>query len=94
MPAKKGKKSQPPPPAEPELSEKGVAGKSLLDKSVVPFENREGPDPGTFEELRDLDIDANEIYGLSNMEDIRRIMLYLKQFCKLTPKAVQAEGLV
>ena len=91
MPAKKGKKSRPP-PAEPELSEQEVAGQSLLDKSVVPSGNREGPDPGTFEELRDLDIDANEIYGLSNMEDLKRIMLYLKQFCKLTPKAVQARG--
>ena len=92
MPAKKGKKSQPPPPAEPELSEQEVADQSLLDKSVVPSENGEGPDPGTFEELRDLDIDANEIYGFSNMEDLKRIMLYLKQFCKLTPKAVQARG--
>ena len=92
MPAKKGKKSQPPPPAEPELSEQDVAGQSLLDKSVVSSENREGPDPGTFEELRDLDIDANDIYGLSNMEDLKRIMLYLKQFCTLTPKAVQARG--
>ena len=92
MPAKKGKKSQPSPPAEPELSEQEVAGQSFLDKTVVPSENREGPDPGTFEELRDLDIDANEIYGLSNMEDLKKIMLYLKQFCKLTPKAVQARG--
>ena len=92
MPAKKGKKSQPPPPAERELSEQEVADQSLLDKSVVPSENGEGPDPGTFEELRDLDIDANEIYGFSNMEDLKRIMLYLKQFCKLTPKAVQARG--
>ena len=91
-PDKKGRKSQPPPPAEPELSEQEVAGQSLLDKSVVPSENREGPDPGTFEELRDLDIDANEIYGLTNMEDLKRIMSYLKQFCKLTPKAVQARG--
>ena len=95
MPAKKGKKSKPPPPAEPELFEQEVhcrTGQSLLDKSVVPSENREGPDPGTFEELRDLDIDANEICGLSNMVDLKRIMLYLKQFCKLTPKAVQARG--
>ena len=73
MPAKKGNTSQPPTPAEPELSEQEVAGQSLLDKSVVPSENREGPDPGTFEELRDLDIDANEIYGLSNMEDVWRL---------------------
>ena len=26
------------------------------------------------------------------MEDLKRIMLYLKQYCKLTPKAVQARG--
>ena len=39
-----------------------------------------------------MDIDANEIYGLSNMEDLKRIMLYTKQFCKLAPKAVQARG--
>ena len=92
-PVKKGRKSQsPPPPAEPELSEQEVAGQSLFDKSVMPSENREGPDPGTFKELRDLDIDANEIYGLTNMEDLKRIMIYLKQFCKLTPKAAQARG--
>ena len=48
---KKGKKSQPPlPPAEPELTEQEVAGQSLLDKIVVPSENREGPDPGSYEE--------------------------------------------
>ena len=89
----KGKKSQPPPPpAEPELTEQEVAGQSLLDKSVVPSENREGPDPGSYGDLRDLDIDANEIYGLSNVEDLKRIMLYVKQFCKLAPKAVQARG--
>ena len=92
-PGKRGRKSQPPPPAEPELSEQEVAGQSLLDKSVVPSENREGPDPGTFKELRSLDIDANEIYGLTNMEDLKRIMLYLKQFCKLTLRQSRPEGL-
>ena len=92
IPAKKGRKHQTPPPSEPVLSEQEIAGQSLLDTSVVPADNREGPDPGTFEELRELDIDANEIYGLSNMEDLKRIMLYLKQFCKLTPKSVQARG--
>ena len=90
---KKGKKSPPPPPpAEPELTEQEVVGQSLLDKSVVPSEHRKGPDPRSFEDLRDMDIDANEIYGLSNMEDLKRLMLYIKQFCKLTPKAVQARG--
>ena len=85
--------SQPPPsPAELELTEQEVAGQSLLDKSVVPSENREGPNPGTLEDLRQMDIDANEIYGLINMEDLKKIMLYMKQFCKLAPKAVQASG--
>ena len=46
----------------------------------------------SFADLRELDIEANEMYGLSNMEDLKRIMLYLKQYCKLTPKAVQARG--
>ena len=92
IPAKKGRRHQIPPPSEPALSEQEIAGQSLLDTSVIPTDNREGPDPSTFEELRELDIDANEIYGLSNMEDLERIMLYLKQFCKLTPKAVQARG--
>ena len=55
----------------------------------MPSENREGPYPGSFEDLRDMDIDANGIYGLSNMEDLKRIMLYTKQFCKLARKAVQ-----
>ena len=90
---KKSRKSQPPPPpAESELTEQEVAGQPLLDKSVVPFENREGPDPGTFEDLRAMDTDTNEIYGLSNMEDLKRAMFYIKQFCKLAPKAVQARG--
>ena len=90
---KKSKKSQPPPPpAEPELTEQEVAGQSLLDKSVVSSENGEGPDPESFEDLREVDIDTNEIYGLSNMEDLKRIILYIKQFCKLAPKAVQARG--
>ena len=89
---KKGRRHQIPPPSEPVLSEQEIAGQFLLDTSVIPADNREGLDPGTFEELRELDIDANEIYGLSNMEDLKRIMLYLKQFCKLTPKAVQARG--
>ena len=72
---KKGRKSQPSPsPAEPELTEQEVAGQSLLDRCVVPSENREGPDPGSYEDLRDMDIDASEIYGLSNMEDLKRIM--------------------
>ena len=92
IPAKKGRRHKIPSPSEPALSEQEIAGQSLLDTSVIPADNREGPDPGTFEELRELDIDANEIYGLSNMEDLKRIMLYLKQFCKLTPKAVQARG--
>ena len=58
----------------------------------MPSENREGPDPRSFGDLRDMDIDVNEIYGLSNMEDLKRIMLYIKQFCKLAPKTVQARG--
>ena len=78
IPAKKGRRHQTPPPSEPVLSEQEIAGQSLIDTSVIPADNREGPDPGTFEELRELDIDANEIYGLANMEDLKRIMLYLK----------------
>ena len=81
---KKCRESQPPPPpAEPEFTGQEVVGQSLLDKSVGPSENREGPDLGTFEDLREMDMDANEIYGLSNMEDLKRIMLHIKQFCKL-----------
>ena len=71
IPAKKGRRHQIPPPSEPVLSEQEIAGKFLLDTSVIPTDNREGSDPGIFEELRELDIDANEIYGLSNMEDLR-----------------------
>ena len=55
-------RNQFPPPSEPALSEQEIAGQSLLDTNVIPADNREGPDPGTFEELRELDIDANEIY--------------------------------
>ena len=83
---------QPSQSAEPEPSPQEVAGQSLLDTSVIPSENREGPEMESFADLRELDIDANEMYGLSNMEDLKRIMLYLKQYCKLTLKAVQARG--
>ena len=83
---------QPSQPAEPEPSPQEIAGQSLLDTGVIPSENREGPEMESFADLRELDIDANEMYGLSNMEDLKRIMLYLKQYCKLTPKAVQARG--
>ena len=76
----------------PELSQQEIAGQSLLDTSVVPSDNREGPKLELFEDLRDLGIDANEMYGLSNMEYFKKIMLYLKQYCKLTPKVVQARG--
>ena len=84
--------SQPSQSAEPEPSPQESTGQSLLDTSVIPSENREGPELESFADLRELDIDANEMYGLSNMEDLKRIMLYLKQYCKLTPKAVQARG--
>ena len=83
---------QPSQPTEPEPSPQEIAGQSLLDTSVIPSENREGPEMESFADLRELDIDANEMYGLSNMEDLKRIMLYLKQYCRLTPKAVQARG--
>ena len=83
---------QPSQSAEPEPSPQEIAGQSLLDISVIPSGNREGPEMESFAGLRELDIDANEMYGLSNMEDLKRIMLYLKQYCKLTPKAVQARG--
>ena len=78
--SKKGR-PQPAPPAEPELSQQEIAGQSLLNTSVIPSDNREGPELDSFEDLRDLDIDANEMYGLSNMEDLKKIMLYLKQYC-------------
>ena len=83
---------QPSQSAEPEPSPQEIAGQSLLDTSVIPSENREGPEMESFADLRELDIDTNEMYGLSNMEDLKRIMLYLKQYCRLTPKAVQARG--
>ena len=73
-------------PTEPGPSPQEIASQSLLDTSVIPSENREGPEMESFADLRDLDIDANEMYGLSNMEDLKRIMLYLKQYCKLTPR--------
>ena len=69
---------QPSQSAEPEPSPQEIAGQSLLDTSVIPSENREGPEIESFSDLRDVDIDANEMYGLSNMEDLKRIMLYLK----------------
>ena len=84
--------SQPSQSAEPEPSPQEIASQSLLDTSVIPSENREGPEMESFADLRELDIDANEMYGLSNMEDLKRIMLCLKQYCKLTPKAVQTRG--
>ena len=37
-----------------------------------------------------MDLDCNQIHGLANIEDLQRVSLYTSNYCKLTPKAVQA----
>ena len=44
---------QPSQSAEPEPSPQESAGQSLLDTSVIPSENREGPEMESFADLRD-----------------------------------------
>ena len=57
----------------PEPSPQEIAGQSLLDTSVIPSENREGPEIESFADLRELDIDANEMYGLSTWRILKEL---------------------
>ena len=71
------------------------AGQKLTDTSVADGASIEGvpdADPGLFEDLREMDLDCNQVYGLANMEDLQRVSLYTSNYCKLTPKAVQSRG--
>ena len=71
------------------------AEQKLIDTSVADGASIEGaPDagPGLFEELREMDLDCNQVYWLANMEDLQRVSLYTSNYCKLTPKAVQSRG--
>ena len=71
------------------------AGQKLIDTSVADGASIEGApdaDPTLFEELREMDFDCNQFYGLVNMEDLQRVSLYTSNYCKLTPKAVQSRG--
>ena len=78
---KKGRKSQPPPPpAELELTEQEVADQSLLDKSVVPSENRKGPDPRTFEDLRKMDTDAMKYMASAIWKTLRELCFVQSSF--------------
>ena len=83
-------------PATPDPSPQEEAGQRLIDTSVADGATIEGApesDPGLFEELREMDLDCNQVYGLANMEDLQRVSLHTSTYCKLTPKAVQARGL-
>ena len=71
------------------------AGQKLIVASVADGASIEGApdaDPGLFEELREMDLDCNQVNGLANMEDLQRVSLYTSSYCKLTPKAVQSRG--
>ena len=82
-------------PVSPDPSFQEEAGQRLIDTSVAGGATIEGApdsDPGLFEELREMDLDCNQVYGLANMEDLQRVSLYTANYCKLTQKAVQARG--
>ena len=77
-------------PVTPDPSPQEEAGEKLIDGTTI--EGAPESDPGLFEELREMDLDCNQVYGLANMEDLQRVSLYTSNYCKLTPKAVQARG--
>ena len=82
-------------PVSPDPSSQEETGQRLIDTSVADGATIEGApasDPGLFEELRKMDLDCNQVYGLANMEDLQRVSLYTANYCKLTSKAVQARG--
>ena len=82
-------------PITPDSSPQEEAGERLIDTSVADGATIEGApesNPDLFEELREMDPDCNQVYGLANMEDLQRVSLYTANYCKLTPKAVQARG--
>ena len=79
-------------PATPDPSPQEEADHRLVDTSVADGATIEGADPGLFEELREMDLDCNQVYDLANMEDLQKVSLYTANYCKLAPKAVQARG--
>ena len=90
QPEKKGER-----PVTPDPTPQEEAGQKLIDISVADGASIEGApdaDPGLFEELREMNLDCNQVYGLANMEDLQRVSLYTSNYCKLTPKAVQSRG--
>ena len=83
-------------PVTPDSTPQEEAGQKLINTSVADGTTIEGaPEsvPGLFEELREMDLDCNQVYGLANMENLQRVSLYTSTYCKLTPKAVQQGGL-
>ena len=64
---------QPSQSADPEPSPQEITGQSLLDTSVIPSENREGPEMESFADLRELDINSNEMYGLSTWRILKEL---------------------
>ena len=79
----------------PDQTPQEEAGQKLIDTSVADGPSIEGaPDADLdfFEELREVDLDCNQVYGLANMKDLQRVSLYTSNYCKLTPKAVQSRG--
>ena len=60
-------------PVTPDPSPKEEAGQKLIDTSVADGASIEGApdaDPGLFEELREMNLVCNQVYGLANMEDL------------------------
>ena len=82
-------------PVSPDPSSQKEGGQRLIDTSVtdgITIEGAPASDPGLFEELREMYLDCNQVYGLANMEDLQRVFLYTANYCKLSPKAVMARG--
>ena len=90
QPKRKGER-----PVTPDPSPQEEGGQKLIDTSVAygaPRDRAPESDPGLVEELREMDLDCNQVYDLATMEDLQMVSLYTSNYCKLTPKAVQARG--
>ena len=67
------------------------AGQEVLTDALSEVRLVEGSVPPSFESLRDLDTEANQLFGLQTQEDLSKLIWYLNQF-DLVPKPVRGTG--
>ena len=68
-----------------------MAGQEVLTDALSEVRLVEGSVPPSFESLRDLDTEANQLFGLQTKEDLSKLIWYLNQF-DLVPKPVRGTG--